>query len=80
MLSDPTCPHDPVVLRIENRVAKQPDVSPLWKAIYRDGSIGTVGKKITATVTGRFHSTLDWPNGEIVVGHVRHLRVRLYGR
>lgn len=74
-LSDPACPKRPIALSIDNRVAKQPDVWPLWKAIYREGSIGTVGKRITGTVTGRFHSTVGWPNAELVVEHVRDLRV-----
>ena len=77
LLSDRSCPNRPVALSISNDVAKQPDVAPLWSAIYREGSIGTVGKHISATVRGTYrYERREWPGGVLSVEGVRDLQVR----
>ena len=78
LLSDRSCPAEPIALSISNRVAGKPDVAPLWSAIYRQGNIGTYGKRINATVVCTFHYvTNEWPNGVLIVEDVRSLEVAL---
>ena len=74
LLSSNQCPNQPVTLIISNAVAKRPDVAALWSAIYRQGSIGTVGKRISGTIVGQYRSASEWPHREIVVEGVRDLR------
>ena len=78
VLSDYSCPGKPVMISISNEFANHPDVAPFWSAIYREGSIGTVGKHITATVIGTYsHKRGDWPGGVLSVEGVRDLNVEL---
>jgi hypothetical protein len=70
-LSDTSCPGPPVAIVISNAVANRPDAAPLWRAIYRDGYIGTVGKDIRARITGTYsYSPGRWPRGSIAVDTV----------
>ncbi len=76
LLSDRFCPNRPIALSISNDVAQKADVAPLWSAIYREGSIGTVGKHIRATVSGTFgYERGEWPKGVLSVNRVRDLEI-----
>lgn len=78
LLSDRSCPAEPVALSISNAIAEKPNVAPMWSAIYRQGDIGTYGKRIHATVVGTFHYVAnDWPNGVLIVEDVSGLEVTL---
>ena len=74
LLSDRSCRRRPVAISISNDAVGRPDVAPLWSAIYREGNIGTVGKRITATVVGTFsYERGEWPGGVRTVEGVRNL-------
>lgn len=78
LLSDRSCPTEPVSLLISNNVAKTPDVAPLWSAIYRQGNIGTADKRIHTTLVGEFRRSAGaWPDGVLLVEHVRRLEVEI---
>lgn len=75
-LIDESCSSKGMALSIPDKVANHPDVKRLIDAIFRDGQVGTIGKRITATVSGTFLSRPDGrPSRELVLESVSDLKV-----
>lgn len=75
-LTDNACPGKGIALSITDKAAMQPTVKNLVDAIFRQGRIGTVGKHITATVSGLFLFTPEKiPRRTLVLESVSNLSV-----
>jgi hypothetical protein len=75
-LIDSGCPRSSLALLISNKTAKKASVRPLWAAIYRQGNIGTVGKRITATFVGTYESSEEASAvGTLKLQGIRNLKV-----
>jgi hypothetical protein len=77
-LSDRSCPDLAVGIDISDEIAGKPDVAPLVSAIYRQGYIGTVGKRIRATIVGDYEGKRwKWLDGMLYVKAVHDLEVTI---
>lgn len=77
ILRDRSCPRTAIGISIFE-ASGEPDVVPLWSAIYREGYIGTADKSITATLIGTYrYDRGAWPGGVLDVEHVHNLKVKL---
>lgn len=75
-LLDESCPTKAAALSISYEDDAPPGAKGLFNAIYRDGQIGTIGKHITAVITGVFLSHPGKrPPRELVVKSVSDLKV-----
>lgn len=77
-LTSSSCSGKGVALSISDEVAKQHEVQQILDAIYRQGTIGTRDKSITATVTGTFVSTLNkFPSRTLILKSASDVHVSL---
>lgn len=75
-LIDDACQGKGVALSISNESAARPDVKQLVDAIFHQGRMGTIGKHITATVSGTFLSRPgNRPSRELILESVSNLKV-----
>ena len=79
-LEDASCKPNAVELSVPNFIRTHPeehlDFKALDDAIRREGNIGTVGKKITATFTGEFTSHSKRPRLVLTLEKLENLDVK----
>lgn len=77
VLIDNACPGKGVVLWVPQEASTRPGVVELMDAIYHTGSIGTLGKQITVTVSGEFLSLPESiPSRKLIVESVSDVTVK----
>jgi len=82
-LEDAACGSDGVALSVPDSIRNYPDEHPDFRAlddaIRRQGNIGTVGKKITATFTGKFTLGSKRPKRILTLEKIENLDVKVGG-
>jgi hypothetical protein len=82
-LEDAACGPDGVELSVPGSIRNHPDEHPGFRAlddaIRRQGNIGTVGKKITATFTGKFTLGSKRPKRILTLEKIENLDVKVGG-
>lgn len=79
-LTDDACPGKGIALSITDKASMRPTVKSLLDAIFRQGRIGTMGKHVTATVSGLFLFTPEKiPKRTLVLESVSNLNVSKVG-
>jgi hypothetical protein len=82
-LEDAACGSDGVALSVPDSIRNYPDEHPDFRAlddaIRRQGNIGTVGKKITATFTGKFTLGSKRPKRILTLDKIENLDVKVGG-
>lgn len=82
LIGDMSCPDELIVLSIPDKIIERSDIWPLWKAIYREGAIGTAGKHITGSFVGVYsdqdeEDKVPWLKGVITLEQIQNLKVQL---
>lgn len=82
-LQDASCEPNGVELVVPDYIRKHPEEHPDFKAlddaIRRQGNIGTVNKKITATFTGIFTASKKRPKRTLTLEKIENLSVQVSG-